>query len=129
MSLSDIAARIEGFAAAAVAEGEKELEAIVAKAEQVVEEAEKAVEPIVVTAFHLIVEQFGPLASQLVVALAGSYGAGLTGTAKANLGATSLIQAAWNRGVTLLESDAGALIKNSYVAVDDVITRNLAPAN
>lgn len=128
MSLSDIAKQIEGFAAAAVAEGEKDLEAFVQKAEQIGEEAAVAVEPVVVTTYHLIVSQFGQLATAVVYSLMGAAGAGLSGTEKANLGATTIVQAAWNAGVTLLSGDASTLLKNAFVAVTDVVKANL-PAN
>lgn len=127
-TFSDIAAQVEAFAKAAVAEGEQEIEKLIGEAVEVTEEAAEAVAPIVKTELAELTSQFGQLASQLVLSLMGAAGAALSGTAKANLGATSLISAAFKQGVTILDSDASTLIKNAFVAVDDVVTSSLAAA-
>lgn len=125
---TDIAAKVEAFAEAAVAEGEKDFEAIIAGIEPAVEAAAEAVAPIVVTALNDLVDQLGGVASQLVLSLMGAAGDALTGSAKANLGATSLIDAAAKKGIALADSDASTLIKNAFAAVDDLVTSKLAPA-
>lgn len=125
-ALSDIATKVEAFAAAAVAEGEKDLASIVSAVEEVGEEAAEKVEPVAVSELGELVSQLGGIAAQLVLSLMGAAGAGLSGTEKANLGATSLVQAAVTKGVTLAESDASTLVKNAYVAVDDLVAEKLA---
>lgn len=126
MTLSSIAAQIEAFAQTAVAEGEQELKNLVGEAVDETEEAAEAVEPVVVTELGVLATQFGGLASQLVVSLMGAAGAALDGTEKADLGVTSLVQAAAKAGVTLLDGDASTLIKNSFVAVDDLVSSKTA---
>lgn len=126
--LSDIVAQVEAQAATAVAEGEQEVSKLVGEAVEVTEEAVEAVEPVLKQELGLLVSQFGTLAAQLVMSLMGAAGAALTGTAKANLAVTSLVQAAANQGVTLLDADASTLIKNAFVAVDELVTSKLQPA-
>lgn len=138
-ALTDIALQIEGYAKAAFDEGEKDLESLlsnfkssaasfVQKVEDGVSEAAAEIKPMIVTAFHTIVAQFGQLATQLVLSLAGAAGAGLSGTEKANLAATSLVQAAWEKGVELLSGDVSALIKNAWVAIQELLAAKLAPS-
>lgn len=124
-SLSALAAQIESFAKTEFAKGEAEVSAFVNKAvevtEEVVEAAEPVVEQLVELEFEAAVTQFGPLASALVKNLMGVAGAALGGTEKANLSATQLVQAAANQGYVLADQDVTALIKNSYIAVKNLV--------
>lgn len=127
-ALSSLAAQIEGFAAEIVQKGEADLQVVINDAVEVVEGAVPVLENLVEITFETAVSQFGPLASSLVLNLVGVAGAGLTGSAKANLSATQLVQAAAKQGVAITAQDVTALIKNSYVAVDNLLTAKLAPA-
>lgn len=106
VTFATIAADLEGFAEA---EWEK------VKAEAIV--IEQKVEPVVESAFAQAVQQFGQLAVQTVMSLFGAAGAGLTGSSKLNLTATTIVEAAEKQGVTLAEADVSALAKNAYTAV------------
>lgn len=128
VSLSSLAAQIEGFAASAIAKGKEELTVLVNDAVQVVKDAAPVVENLVLISFETAVSQFGPLASALVQNLMGAAGAALSGTEKNNLSATQLVQAAANQGVTLAAQDVTTLIKNSYVAVTNLVSKALAAA-
>jgi hypothetical protein len=122
-SLSSLAAQIEGFATGILQKGEAEVQTLVNDAVQVAEEAVPVVENLLVVGFEQAVAQFGPLASALVTSLMGAAGAGLLGNEKANLSATQLVQAAANQGVVLADQDVTTLIKNSYIAVSNLVTK------
>ena len=125
-TLSSIATQIEGFASEIVQKGEADVQVLVNDAVEIVEEAAPVVENLVEITFETAVSQFGPLASALVLNLAGAAGAALTGSAKANLSATQLVQAAAKQGVSIASQDVTTLIKTAYVAVDNLLTAKLA---
>jgi len=125
VSLSSLAAQIEGFAVGIFAKGEAEVTALVNDAVQVATDAAPVIENLIVVSFETAVSQFGPLASALVTSLMGAAGAALSGTEKANLSAMQLVQAAANQGVALADQDVTTLIKNSYVAVQNLVTSKL----
>jgi hypothetical protein len=122
VSLSALATQIEGFASNIIHKGEDELAALINDAVEVAEDAAPVLENLVEITFEEAVGQFGPLASALVKNLMGAAGAAMTGTEKANLSATQLVQAAANQGKSLLSQDVTALIKNSFIAVDNLVS-------
>lgn len=106
-TLTDIAEKLEGFAETAFDTAEKD---VIAAAE--------ALAPVLEDTFETVVAQFGSLAVTTVMNLFGAAGAGFSGTEKANLSDTTILQAAKEQGVTLLAQDVTALVKNAYVAVN-----------
>lgn len=106
MTLKDIVDKLEGFAEAAWKRIEDEAIRI-----------EQEVEPVVESAFAAAVEQFGELAVNTVTKLMTEEFANLSGTAKLNLTATTIVDAAEQQGKAIAAADATALAKNAYTAV------------
>lgn len=106
MTLKDIVAKLEGFAEAA-------WEKIKTEAIHI----EQEIEPVVESAFAAAVEQFGELAVNTVTKLMTEEFANLSGTAKLNLTATTIVDEAEKQGKAIAAADATALAKNAYTAV------------
>lgn len=133
ISLSQVAIQIENYVNTAVADQAAgkatAIETIVADfhaayevAKDKVEELAEAEAPVVVSAFELALSQVGQLVANTVVALFGAAGAGLSGGEKANLAATTVVQAATAQGKALAAQDLTTLIKNSFIAASNILT-------
>jgi hypothetical protein len=105
-AFNDIISQLEAFA-------EHEWEVIKADAIAI----EQAVEPVIESAFHQLVQQFGMLAVQTVTGLMTGAQASLSGGEKFNLTVTTIVDAAEKAAVQIVQSDASALAKNAYLAV------------
>jgi hypothetical protein len=125
MSLSTIAASFEKFAEAvvtdAVAEGKK-------FGGEVVDDVKEVAEDLAAKGyadFEDLVGKVGQEATQLVTDLMGDVAGDndtlLSGTAKANLAETTLVQNAAANGIQILAVDATAMIKNAFLAVESKI--------
>lgn len=110
--LNDIATQMETLAKAAIAELEKDAIAF-AKAEL----------PIIEDAFQHLLNDLGAIATKLVLDLFGVAGNGLSGSEKANLSATQLVEAAAAQGIAVAAQDVTKLIKDSYLAVKEELNK------
>lgn len=104
--LSTIAERFEEFADGAVSDALAEGRDFVGK---VAEDAENA--------FEDLVEKLGQRATTLVTGLFSDDSVP-TGTEKANLAATQLVEHAASTGIALAAHDATAIIKSAFLAVE-----------
>lgn len=116
---TEIAAKVEAFADAAIAAGEKSLEQILDTVTEGAADVLENVEPVVERSLLALVEQFGGTASDIVLSLFGAAGASLGGSEKANLAATTLVEAAAKKGVTIVSADVSTLVKNAFTAVEE----------
>lgn len=116
MNLAKIATDLDNFAEAAVASAVAEGRTFVA---QEVGEAKQALEDTASNAaedFADLVSKVGADAAALVTALEGDLSLPLA-SEQENLAATTLISNSAAKGITVLETDASTIIRNTYLAV------------
>lgn len=121
MSLATIAATLENFAEGVVADAVSEGKTFVAQEVDTLKQAAEATAQNGYADFLDLVNKTGKRATQLVTDLMGD--ASLSGTEKANLAATTLVQEYATQGITIASTDVSALVKNAFLAVTTAIAK------
>lgn len=117
--LENVAAQFEQFAETIVDAAVEEASDVGTKLTAIAAEALDEGEEVVEEAFADLVEKVGEAATKFVTNLFANDT--LSGTEKANLAATQLVQHATTSGITIAAHDVTTIIKSAFLAVKDKV--------